>query len=309
MNFQPVIEIWKISDLMVIKDKVTIFPHQRVKKLTKNSNITLIKSVLLGDLDTPFKLCDIKSCLDNHPEDFDYFNPALLEGFTYSIEDCQHRLGALYDKVSDDDFIGEFENRKQEFYDSEIEVHIYRTTSAQDLIRKFGKTNSGKKIKTSEMVWKILNRFNLDIKELFITPKDYVGTLYNVANKSLSFERIFYGNVIKMIKVCASYEGLIDNTSTSDSSIISFVENDHNIYDFVNILNIFDEWIDLIKVKDKKSEFCFQSNLFFILHITKTNNIKMDRDKIIELADSLIDTRSSAGPRYQVILNQLTADK
>ena len=307
MKFVPKFEIWKVSELIAIKDKLIRFPHQRVMKLSKNSTQTLIESILLGDLDTPFKLCDIKSCLDNNPNDFEYFNPPLLNGFTHSIEDCQHRLGALY-FISNNDFDGKFKDRKQEFYDSEVAVYVYKTESYQDLIRKYGKTNSGKKIKTEEMVWKVLNDFNNNIKNLFLTAK-YIRNLYNVKNKVESSKRTFYNNIIKMIKVCAYYDGIIDNVGIDPNNLLNFIENDENIDKFKSIIDIFDQWFNLITDKKKKNKFFYQSNLFFILHVIKTYNIELNENEIINLLESLTDTRAQAPQRYKIILNTITNEK
>jgi hypothetical protein len=311
MEFNYTIEEWTISKLLnyLENGKFTKLPHQRPLTLKKNSDNRFIDSALNNDLLIPFIFADLKTSLEcsNNKEERDFFESYLNRGKELSIEDCQHRMASL-ESITDDNFVNKFEGRKQDFLNSKVYVGLIKYATKSELSRKFGKVNSGKTVSSDNLIWGIDNTFNNFIKHKFIGDEKLLR-LYNVKNKSESVERILYGNIIKMIKVCSGKDGIVSSCDTGAELMMSFVKSDIDINKLIDIIGLFDFWYEHIKsVPDKKS-FKTQSNLFFIIHIMNKNNIKLDKDKINNILSKLVDSRKSAETRYNYILSIIKNEK
>jgi hypothetical protein len=309
-EFKYVIEVWSLRKFLSFANdgKLCKLDHQRPLKLKKNHIKTFIEATLKNDMLLPYYLGDLQSSLEvSEGDDYEYFKVYIDNGRLYSTEDCQHRTATLQ-QVKESDFVGEFEGRMEEFLDKEISVYIMKNATRDDLIRKFGRTNSGRPIKTDEAVWGVNNDFNKMLKAKFVDDEKYIR-LYPVKKKSDNVERTLYGNIAKILKVCGHYDGIIQTPSVAAESIMEFVKQNVEFNRFDDILNIFDFWYDMIKDNEKKIVFATQSNLFFILHIFKSKGWIWNVEEINNILLTLTDTRSLADTRYDYILKYVTREE
>jgi len=311
MEFTYTMEEWTISKLLdhLKNSRFVKLPHQRPLTLKKNATKSFIESALNNDLLLPFIFADLKTSFEcsESKEDKEFFNSYLKKGKLYSIEDCQHRMASL-ESITDDDFIGNFTNKKLEFLNKKIFVGLIKYATKRELARKFGKVNGGKTVTSDNLIWGIDNTFNNFIKHKFIGDEKLLR-LYNVKNKSDSVERTLYGNIIKIIKVCSANDGIVMSNSTEAELMMSFVKSDIDINKFNNIIGLFDLWYEHIKSVPSKKTFKTQSNLFFIIHVMNKNNINLDKDKINNNLSKLDDSRSSAQNRYNKILKMIENER
>lgn len=308
MKSTDVLERWKISKLINLLEngKVTKLPHQRPLTLKKDSSKRFIDSTLNNKLLQNFIFADLESSYNSsqNKNDKDFFNDYLKKGKEYSIEDCQHRMASLQ-LVTDEDFVGEFEGRMDEFYGSEVPVLVLMNRTREELISDFGEVNSGKTVTNDNLMWGIDNKFNNFIKNKFISDERLLR-LYKTKKKSDYVKRILYGNILKIVKVCSSYDGFIESPNTGAESMMTFIKNDMVVTIFVDIINLFDLWYDFIKENPSKDSFTTQSDLFFIVHILNKRNIELSQERVDSILSKLTDTRSSAEKRYINILNLIT---
>jgi hypothetical protein len=308
MKSTDVLERWKISKLINLLEngKFTKLPHQRPLMLKKDSSKRFIDSTLNNKLLQNFIFSDLESSYNSsqNKNDKDFFNEYLKKGKEYSIEDCQHRMASLQ-LVTDEDFVGEFEGRMDEFYGSEVPVLVLMNRTREELISDFGEVNSGKTVTNDNLMWGIDNKFNNFIKNKFISDERLLR-LYKTKKKSDYVKRILYGNILKIVKVCSSYDGFIESPNTGAESMMSFIKNDMMVTIFVDIINLFDLWYDFIKEKPSKDSFTTQSDLFFIVHILNNRNVELSQERVDSILSKLTDTRSSAEKRYINILNLIT---
>jgi hypothetical protein len=308
MKSTDVLERWEISKLINLLEngKFTKLPHQRPLTLKKGSSKRFIDSTLNNKLLQNFIFSDLESSYNSsqNKNDKDFFNEYLKKGKEYSIEDCQHRMASLQ-LVTDEDFVGEFEGRMDEFYGSEVPVLVLMNRTREELISDFGEVNSGKTVTNDNLMWGIDNKFNNFIKNKFISDERLLR-LYKTKKKSDYVKRILYGNILKIVKVCSSYDGFIESPNTGAESMMSFIKNDMMVTIFVDIINLFDLWYDFIKEKPSKDSFTTQSDLFFIVHILNNRNVELSQERVDSILSKLTDTRSSAEKRYINILNLIT---
>jgi hypothetical protein len=307
MEFNFELEVWTISKLLnkLEESKFVKLPHQRPLTLKKNSSKRFIESALKKDLLVPFTFADIQSsfsCSIGH-DDMTFFRKYLNKGYELSIEDCQHRMASL-ESVTDDDFVGEFEGKKEEFLNTKVIILILKCATKDELIRKFGRVNSGKTVTNDNLIWGENNSFNDYIKERFIND-DRLLRLYKTKKKSESIERILYGNVLKIIKVCSSHDDIINSSSTGADQMMSFVKDNMDITHFQDIVGLFDMWYEYVKDNPTKDSFTTQSNLFFILHILNKKELDMSEDKVNNILVRFTDSRSRSESRYIEILNTI----
>jgi hypothetical protein len=304
MKTTDTLEKWKISKLIKLlnENKFVKLPHQRPLNLKKNSSKRFIDSAINNKLLQNFIFADLKTSHDcsEKNEDKDFFNVYLKKGINLSIEDCQHRMASL-ESITDDNFIGEYEGKKNEFYNAEVPVLILKNRTKKELISDFGEVNSGRTVTNDNLMWGEDNTFNNFIKEKFISDERLLR-LYKTKKKSETVERILYGNVLKIIKVCAYNDDIVNSISTNAESMMSFIKSDIDIKQFNNIINLFNMWYDFIKNVQTKESFTTQSDLFFIIHIFNKNNKKINNENVNSILSKLIDTRSSAEKRYNNIL-------
>lgn len=308
MKSTDVLERWKISKLINLLEngKFAKLPHQRPLTLKKDSSKRFIDSTLNNKLLQNFIFADLESSYNSsqNKKDKDFFNDYLEKGKEYSIEDCQHRMASLQ-SITDEHFIGEFEGRMDEFYDSEVPVLVLMNRTREELISDFGEVNSGKTVTNDNLMWGIDNKFNNFIKNKFISDERLLR-LYKTKKKSDYVKRILYGNVLKIVKVCSSYDGIIESPNTGAESMMSFIKNDMKVTIFDGNVNLFDTWYEFIKEKPSKDSFTTQSDLFFIIHILNKRGDNLTQKKIDTILSKLTDTRSSAEKRYANILNLIT---
>jgi len=306
-NMKPsdLLEKWKISKLInhLNEGKFTKLPHQRPLNLKKNSSKRFIDSAINNKLLQNFIFADLKTSYDcsEKNKDKDFFNIYLKKGKEFSIEDCQHRMASL-ESITDDDFIGEFEGKKDEFYNVEVPVLIIKNRTKKELISDFGEVNSGKTVTNDNLMWGVDNKFNNFIKNKFIEDEKLLR-LYKTKKKSESIERILYGNILKIMKVSACNEGIINSPNTNAESMMSFIKSDLCINKFNKLLNLFDVWYTFINNVPTKESFTTQSNMYFIIHILNNKNKKINHDSVNSILSKLTDTRSSAEKRYNNILS------
>jgi hypothetical protein len=211
---------------------------------------------------------------------------------------------ASLESVTDDDFVGEFEGKKEEFLNTKVIILILKCATKDELIRKFGRVNSGKTVTNDNLIWGENNSFNDYIKERFIND-DRLLRLYKTKKKSESIERILYGNVLKIIKVCSSHDDIINSSSTGADQMMSFVKDNMDITHFQDIVGLFDMWYEYVKDNPTKDSFTTQSNLFFILHILNKKELDMSEDKVNNILVRFTDSRSRSESRYIEILNTI----
>jgi hypothetical protein len=307
MKFYYEREMWPISKLLnkLEEGKFVKLPHQRPLTLKKNSAERFIESALNNDLIATFIFADLQSSFSRSTshEDMTFFRTYLNKGYELSIEDSQHRMASL-ESITDDHFVGEFGGKKEEFLSMEIPVSILKNTTKDELIRKFGKVNSGKTVTNDNLIWGENNSFNDFIKERFVND-DRLLRLYKTKKKSETIERILYGNVLKMIKVCSSYDDIINSPSTGADQMMSFVKSDINVSHFQIIVGLFDVWYEYIKDNPTKDSFTTQSNLFFILHILNKKELDMSEDKVNKILARFTNSRLKSESRYVEILNTI----
>jgi hypothetical protein len=317
-KFDFITEKWTISKLLELLNngKFVKLPHQRPLKLKNGHANRFIEATLNCDLLSPFIFSDLKSSLDVtiNNEDKKFFTDFIDKGFEYSIEDCQHRMSSLQTINSGsemDYFINEFIGKKEQFLNSHVLVTILKNASREELIRKFGKVNSSKPVTNDNLLWGINNNFNQFIKSRFIDNKTLIK-LYKIKKNSENVKRTLYGNLLKIIKVCAYHNKIIETQNTGADYLMSFLKNDIDIKNFNQIINLFDLWYEIIKDNPYKDKFTTQSNLFFILHVLSKKSIdvkSIDVNLVNKLLLNFSDTRSSAESRYNHILNLINYEK
>ena len=311
MEFTYIIEELTISKLLdhLENNRFVKLPHQRPLTLKKNATKSFIESALNNDLLMPFIFADLQTSFvcSKNKEDKEFFNSYLKSGYLYSIEDCQHRMASLQ-SITDDDFSGVFTNKKPEFLNTKIFVGILKYATKEELIRKFGKVNSGKTVTNDNIVWGENNRFNNFIKNKFISDEKLLR-LYKTKNKSEFVERTLYGNILRIIKVCASSDGIVGSPKTNAECMMSFVKSDMNPNEISKLISLFDVWYEYIKSNQNKESFTTQSNLFFIIHILNKKKIVFDENLVNQILYRLTDTRSSAEKRYDNILKMIENER
>lgn len=303
------LERWKISKLVELLDegKFVKLSHQRPLTLKRNSSKRFIDSALNNKLLQNFIFADLKSSYDSSEKDRDFFSTYIKKGKEYSIEDCQHRMATLQ-SISVDDFVGQFEGRIDEFYDSEVPVLVITNRTKEELIRDFGEVNSGRTVTNDNLVWGIDNVFNDFIKNRFVGDERFLR-LYNTKNKSEHIKRTLYGNILKIIKVCSYHDDIIDSPSTNAESMMSFVKSNIDVQELNRVVELFVPWYEFMKPLTKSDSFTTQSNLFFIIHILTNLGEELGFDRVYDTFDKLTDTRSSAEKRYIDILKILSSEK
>lgn len=308
MDFYKKTEEWRVSDIINLAEnnKLTLLTHQRPLKLKKYGEKTLIESIIKDEMLIPIYLSDLKSNYEyckfiNENVDSDYFFSLLNNGYKFSIEDGQHRIGHLQ-LINDSHFVSPKE--KEKFLSSKIPIVILNNCTQNKLIKLFSQINSGRPINTDERIWGVNNDFNLFIKESFLSENKFIK-LYK-GNKIEYIERNFYKSIIKIIKVCSFHDKIYGNSSnTKEKYLFEFINSNLPPYKFVPFLSLKEKWYDLIKNLPTKDKFVTQSNLFFILHINKKLNLNLDDKTIIQIMKNLNDTRSSPEKRYVDIFNQI----
>ena len=305
------LEKWKISKLVgLLKEgKFVKLPHQRPLTLKKNSSKRFIDSVLKNKLLQNFIFADLKTSCESSPtkSEKEFFNDYIKKGKELSIEDCQHRMASLQ-LISDEDFVNEFEGRRDEFFDSEVPVLVLKYRTKDELISDFGEVNSGKTVTNGNLMWGVDNGFNNFIKDRFINDERFLR-LYKTKKKSDSVERILYDNVLKIIKVSAANDGVVNSPNTNAESMMTFIKSNIKINQLNNVVGLFDLWYEYIKDNTLKATFTTQSNLFFIIHILKKKNMEITESSVNSILNKLTDTRSSAEKRYNNILTIIENDK
>lgn len=298
------LEKWPILKLInLLKEgKFTKLSHQRPLKLNKNSPKRFIESALKGELSQNFIFADLKTSHDcsEKNEDKEFFNNLLKKGKGLSIEDCQHRMASL-ESITDDDFINEYEGKKDEFYNCLVPVLIKKDRTKEQLISGFGEVNSGKTVTNDNLMWGEDNELNKFIKEQFINDERFIR-LYKTKKKSESVERILYGNILKIMKVCLANDGIVNSPNTNAVSMMSFIKSNMDVNRLYNVNNLFDIWYNFIKDNLNKESFTTQSDLFFIIHILNKKNKEISNENVNSILSKLTDTRSSAEKRYNNIL-------
>jgi len=311
MKPSDLLEKWKISKLIshLNEGKFTKLPHQRPLNLKKNSSKRFIDSAINNKLLQNFIFADLKTSHDcsEKNEDKHFFNIYLKKGREFSIEDCQHRMASL-ESITDDDFIGEYEGKKDEFYNSEVPVLIIKNRTKKELISDFGEVNSGRTVTNDNLMWGEDNTFNNFMKERFISDERLLR-LYKTKKKSESVERILYGNVLKITKVCAANDGIVNSPSTNAESMMNFIKNNMDVNLLCNVINLFDTWYNFIKDNPTKESFTTQSDLFFIIHILNNKNKEITNENVNSILSKLTDTRSSAEKRYNNILTIIDSEE
>lgn len=317
MQFERKIEKWKISKLLKLlgERKFVKLPHQRPLTLKKGYKKLLIDSVLKNKMEVPFYFANLQTSLEcSSKMDKDFFRSYIEKGYELSIEDCQHRMTAL-ESITDEDFVDEFLGKKDDFLNGEIITIIYEYCDKDGLISRFGKINSGKTVTNDNLIWGENNEFNNFIKNHFVND-DRLLRLYKTKKKSESVERILYGNVLKIIKVCVSNDGLVSSANTNSESMMSFIKANIDVKKLNNIIELFEPWYDFIKQYPTRETFATQSALFFIIHILNKKKIELKYENIngvlLKITDNnskIIDTRSSAEKRYNDILTIIENEK
>lgn len=309
MRPTDVLDRWKISKLVDLlnEGKFVKLPHQRPLTLKKNSSKRFIESALKNKLLQNFIFADLNSSYlsSNNEEDKIFFGEYLKKGKEYSIEDCQHRIASLQ-SIFDEHFVGEFDGKMDDFYNIEVPVLILKNRSRNELISDFGEVNSGKTVTNDNLMWGIDNFINNFVKNKFINDEKFLR-LYNIKTNSDNVKRILYGNILKIIKVCSYYDGIIESPNTNSNSMMSFIKSNISFLD--ETINLFDLWYNHIKNNETKNSFTTQSDLFFIIHILNKKNVEISSEKINNILVNLTDTRSSAEKRYNNILNLIGNEK
>ena len=284
MNFNEYyLEKWPLSKIWELKNtKKLIKPEwQRELKLEPGYQDRFVISAFAGDLNQNWILADLKTC--------DGFDEELNNGKEYTYEDCQHRLAAL-ENIMLKNYFKDGDMLKS-FLSIKVPVYIVINKTKEELSKKFGRVNSGKTVSNDHILFIEPTVFNKRIKSELITPT-IIKSIYGFKNKSGSNEKKFYGNVIKMIKVCSFHEGLTDNPRTIFTYLLKFLSNfpDDSIFD--GMFDIFlNEWFDIVKCSDKKNEMWKQSSWFFILHINKHKNINYNLEQLHKVYDRFVTTR------------------
>lgn len=299
-------EIWTYRDLFNLLDggKMEQLPHQRPLKLPRNYKRKLIRSVLNGTLDEDIRLGDLIK-LKFHSttySDSQYFDTLIIAGVLYSIEDGQHRLGALR-QINSKDFIGEFEGREDEFFDSEVPIRIYDNLTKRELIEKFGSVNDGSRINGIDSIWGYDTQINEFIKE-YVYDKSVLSIFYPITNKSpITTQRIFYGNLLKMLKTCLYLNGYVTNKSTETKFLADFIDVEIPSYELDLFDDLFQDFCRIIYGLEGRRKYAVQSNIFLLLLVLKKREIIMDDEEILDIYHHRVDrsSRLSIENRYEPI--------
>ena len=301
----PLSKIWELK-----KDKKLHKPEwQRELKLKKNHEKRFVNSAFDGDLNDTWKFADLSSC--------EGFEKELKNGKKFSYEDGQHRLASLEKIMMSNYFQGDNEKLKY-FLTIEVPVYVVENRTKDELKIKFGRNNSGRTIANDHMAFIEPSEFNTKIKDNLIINSKLVKNIYGIKNRSSSSEKEFYGNVIKILKVCSFYEGVVETNSTKSDSIMDFIKNNYNPKSFNNLCDLFlNQWFDIIKNSDSKDKMWEQSTWAFILHINQKQNKNYDLIRLKKIYTNYINrifystkkpnvslsiTRYSAEVRYNLIL-------
>lgn len=285
MNFNEYrLEKWTLSKIWDLKNgKKLIKPEwQRELKLVSGYQDKFVIAAFEGDLSQNWILADIKTCKG--------FDKELSQGKEYTFEDCQHRLAAL-ESIMLRNYFKDDEDKLNLFLSIEVPVYIVVNKTREQLSKKFGRVNSGKTVSNDHILFIEPTAFNKRIKSELVTPT-IIKAIYGFKNKAVFNEKKFYGNVIKMIKVCSFHEGLTENPRTLFTYLLKFLSNfpDDSIFD--GMFDIFlNQWFDIIKYSDKKNEMWKQSSWFFILHINKHKKFNYNLEQLQKVYDKFVTTR------------------
>jgi hypothetical protein len=311
------LEKWSLSKIWELKEGKKLYKPewQRELKLESGYKERFVNSALDGDLNQSWILADLKTC--------DGFEDEIKNGKEYSYEDCQHRLAAL-EGIMKTNYFKDDDEMREFFLSVEVPVYIVKDRNKEELSKKFSRVNGAKTVSNDHTLYIEPTKLNSKIKSELIVDSNLVKSIYGIKKQGTSSEKVFYGNVIKMIKVCSSYEGLSNSQSTKYGELLKFLNTDKEIKSFNGIFNLLkNEWFGIIKDLDRKKDMWQQSSWFFILHINKVKKLKYDMDKLSEIYDDLIKTkhinnktgaeinitRCSPEKRYELILNVFGYEK
>ena len=234
--------------------------------------------------------------------DSQYFDTLIISGVLYSIEDGQHRLAALR-QISSKDFTDEFEGREDEFLDSEVPIRIYDNLTKKELIEKFGSVNDWSRINGIDSIWGYDTQINEFIKE-YVYDESVLSIFYPIGDKScLSTQRIFYGNLLKMLKTCLYLNGHVTSKSTETKFLAEFIDVVVPSYELDLFDDLFQDFCRIINGLEGRRKYAVQSSVFLLLLILKKREIIMDDDEILDLYRYRVDysSRISIENRYEPI--------
>ena len=311
------LEKWSLFKIWELREGKKLYKPewQRELKLESGYKERFVNSALDGDLNQSWILADLKTC--------DGFEDEIKNGKEYSYEDCQHRLAAL-ESIMKTNYFKDDDETKESFLSVEVPVYTVKNRSKQELAKKFSRVNGGKTVSNDHTLYIEPTNLNSKIKNELIIDSNIVKSIYGIKKQGNFSEKVFYGNVIKMIKVCSSYEGLSNNQSTKYSELLKFLHTNKDVKSFNEMFNLLkNEWFGIIKDLDRKKDMWQQSSWFFILHINKVKNLKYDMNKLNKIYDTFIKTkhinnktnteinitRCSPEKRYELILNVFGYEK
>lgn len=286
MNFNDyILEKWSLSKIWNLRqDKKLLKPEwQRELKLEKGHENRFVIAALDGDLNQSWILADLKSCGG--------FEKEIKNGKVYSYEDCQHRLAAL-ESIMLSNHIND-EDKLNIFLSVEVPVYIVKNKTKEELAKKFSRVNSGKTVSFDHTLYIESGKFNQRIKNELILNSKLVKSIYGIKKKGEFSEKVFYGNVVKMLKVCGHYDGLSNShVTTKHSELLSFVNTNKTLNSFNHLFDLFNsEWYEIIKDSDKKKDMWKQSAWYFILHINQNKKLNYDSKKLTEIYDNFVQSR------------------
>lgn len=303
------LEKWPLSKIWVlIEEKKLLRPEwQRELKLEKGHEDRFIISGFEGDLNDTWKLSDLRTC--------NGFEEEVKEGKEYSYEDCQHRLASL-EEIIKGDYFKKNPKKKELFLSIEVPVYIIKNRDRHQLSRKFSRVNSGRPVSNDHTLYIESSELNTKIKNELIINSKLVKSIYGIKKNGGFSEKIFYGNVIKILKVCGYYSGIVNNKSTKYSELLRFLNSDVNLFN--DLLSFFKtDWYNIIKDVERKRDMWVQSSWFFILYVNKVKGLNYDIEKLKEIYNNLLNakhinkkngmeisiTRCSPEKRYELVLN------
>lgn len=290
----------KVKDLLEMVNILTLLDHQRAYKKRSDDLNNMKNVLLLNELISEIVLSDLQSNYEysienNLSYDISVFKKELDKGMKYSIEDGNHRINTI---------IRLFKTLTQEEIDllneSDIYLKIIYNTDLKRLIRMFGNINNGSQITKSDIIWGDISKINISIKDI-ISKKIYKELYKRGDIFDTNYKRKIHKFFVETMLLCGYYDKIHNISTLKKNNIKTFLEiSDINTYDYLSPL--YSSWFDYIIDLDRRNEFVLQTNLMFILHIFKNENIELNKEKVYSILNELTNTRRDSFVRYKEIL-------
>lgn len=261
---------------------------QRRKVWGKSNRVGYHQSLVEGTDTSNIVLCDIKSSMDyastsNNMKDYEYFSKLWNQGFRYISIDGGNRTEYLMDIYKGIDWNIPMSDEMSDFLDTEINLVCMFNATKLQLHKTFINLNSGVSGNSQEKRNAMEGIVSDFIRKVGI---DYSGELLKIS--ALNFSRMKDLELVSQFLLY--HQSKITPIKDKSLTLMYKYIEIFNEKEFLNVMKIWGQCINLIHGTDSKITKTTSFNLFiFLLEIGRQYNCVLNKDLISEFVDKYLE--------------------